>query len=372
MEQLHRQLVLNKAEDWQACYCWGIESLGDGLTLCDQTQRGVVCLRGLDSTEKGFLWSRLSLDCRMDQDSLIRAYAYAADETALGDFPSVEQYLASLEPGTAEAQAALDRLFELVGQDEDCIIDRSGRYLWLMLEFISTGMPPSLTAIRLQMSGDHMIDYLPAIYQDSGGFTKRFLSIFDSLLMDMERSIYDLPARFDYESASGQMLEYLGRWMCIEPEEGPGETLVSRIRTARKDYENLYTVQGIKRSVRRLVGKEPIIIESADVDPNKPGCANSALYRKLYGEDPYRFFILLPEDVFRSRAQMEHFLGRMQGLVPAGIEFELVLLKRCIQLDGHTYLGVNTTVSGYTPVVIDENTTIRYDTMIGGTEVEGR
>lgn len=372
MEQLHRQLVLNKAEDWQTPYRWGIVPKQDGLTLAAQTQRGVVCLQGLDSGEKGFAWTRLSLDCHMPQDSLIRIYAYAADVLPYGDFSTVEEYLARLEPGTAASEQALAQLFAPVGQDTECLLGQSGRYLWLMLEFMAAGPPPELLAARLQISGDHMVDYLPAIYQGEGDFTKRFLSIFDSILMDMERSIYDLPARFDYENASGPMLEYLAQWMCMEPDDGPPETLVSRIRTAQADYESLYTVQGVKRSVERLTGRRPIIIESADVDPNRPGCANSALYRRLYGENPYQFFILLPEDAFKSRAQMERFLTRMGGLIPAGTQFELVLLKRCIQLDRHTYLGVNTMVGGYTPVVIDENTTIRYDTMIGGNEVEGR
>ncbi len=372
MEQLHRQLVLNKAEDWQPSYLWRLVPQGDGLTLAPGAQRGVVCLRRVDSGEKGFRWGRLSLDCQMDRDSLVHLYAYTADVATYGDFPTVEQYLSSLSPGTLETREALAAMFTPVGQNQECILDQSGRYLWLMLEFIAAGTPPILQAVRLQMSGDHMVDYLPAIYQESGTFTKRFLSIFDSIFMDMEREIYHLPARFDYESASGQMLEYLAEWMCVDPQEGPPETLADRIRTAQQDYEDLYTVRGIKRSVQRLVGREPIIIESADMDPNRPGCVHSALYRRLYGEDPYRFFILLPEDVFKSRIQMETFLSRMQGLIPAGTQFELVLLKRCIQLDGHTYLGINTVVSGYIPVVIDENTTIRYDTMIGGNEVEGR
>ena len=352
MKRLQRQLVLNKAEDWRAAYCWGVVPEGDGLTLAPGARRGVICLWGLDSGETGFYWGRASLDCRLAQDSLIRTRAYAADAAPYGDYATLEAYLASLAPGAPEAEEALEALFTPV--------------------FFASGPAPGLEALRLHMAGDHMVDYLPAIYRENGDFTKRFLSIFDSIMMDMEQAIYDLPARFDYENTSGPMLEYLADWMCVGTEEGGGETLADRIRTAQADYESLYTVAGIKRSVRRLTGQTPLLIESADVDPNRPDCANSALYRRLYGENPYQFFILLPEDAFHSRAQMEAFLERMQRLIPAGTEFELVLLKRCVQLDRHTYLGVNTMVSDYVPVVIDENTTIHYDTMIGGNEVEGR
>lgn len=56
----------------------------------------------------------------------------------------------------------------------------------------------------------------------------------------------------------------------------------------------------------------------------------------------------------------------MQGLIPAGMSLELVLLKQCVQLDWHTYLGINSRVGSYVPAVIDENVTIHYDTTIGG------
>lgn len=367
MQRLHRRLVLNKREDWRPLYQAGVVLDGDALTLAQGERRGFVCLPALDSGEQGFAWGRLSLDCELALDSVIRTRAYASDTPQVEGFASMEAYLASLGP-----EAAGSALFAPAGRGDDCYIDQSGRYLWLMLEFMASGRPPRLNAVRAHLSGDHMIDYLPAIYRRDGGFTKRFLSIFDSILMDMEQAVYDLPARFDYETASGRMLAYLAQWMCVEAGDGPPDTLAQRIRTAQADYESLYTVEGVRRSVRRLTGREPILIESADVDPNRPGCANSALYRRLYGENPYQFFILLPEDTFSTRARMEAFLSRMRELIPAGTEFELVLLKRCVQLDRHTYLGVNTMVSDYVPVVIDENTTIHYDTMIGGNQVEGR
>ena len=49
MKRLQRQLVLNKAEDWRAAYCWGVVPEGDSLTLAPGARRGVICLWGLDS-----------------------------------------------------------------------------------------------------------------------------------------------------------------------------------------------------------------------------------------------------------------------------------------------------------------------------------
>ena len=47
-----------------------------------------------------------------------------------------------------------------------------------------------------------------------------------------------------------------------------------------------------------------------------------------------------------------------------------MLLKKCIQLDWHAYLGINSVVGSYVPAAIDENTTIHFDTMIGGHDIE--
>lgn len=366
MRTLNQQLVFCKREDWQIALLDGVAFSGDSLELLPGRTGGYACLCAIDSGEKGFLWGRLTLTCELKQDSMLLMHAYAADVRQYGDYKQLDSYLASLAPGSPDTRAALGGLYRPVGRGDDCYIGQAGRYLWLMIEWASSGGPLRLDALRLSIKGDHMMDYLPAIYHKEGDFTRRFLSIFDSIVMDMERGIYELPALFDFESAPADMLGCLAEWMCVDTEGQSREQVIAALRTARRDYEELYTPGGICRQVRRLTGKEPILIESADVDPNAPGCVHSELYRRLYGENPYRFFLLMAEDIFESRAQMELFLERMQTLIPAGTEFELVLLKRCVQLDRHTYLGINAFVSDFVPVVIDENTTIHYDTMIGG------
>ncbi len=370
MKRTHSRLFRNKQEDYLALYCDNIVCEQSTLTLASGIMRGVICFHAIDSLEKGFEWGRMSLKYDERRDSMIRIYAYASDSKAYGVHDELDHYLSELQPGSMETNAALNGIYNHVGEGAECILDVSGRYLYVMLEFLSSGAMPILEGMSFSFRGDHMVDYLPSIYRTNGGFTKRFLSIFDSMSMDMERKIYDLPGRFDYEYARGEMLEYLANWMCVDEEDASKEVLLHRIRNAVEDYETMYTRHGIERTVQRLTGKKPLIIESAWVDPNLKTCINSKLYRDLYGDDPYRFFILLPEDAFGTREDMDRFVLLMQERIPVGTYFELVLLKRCVQLDRHTYLGVNTMVSDFVPVMIDESKTIHYDTMIGGNEVE--
>jgi phage tail-like protein len=315
----------------------------------------------MDSGETGYHWGRLSLGCHLPPDTLIRTYAYAADTKLCGHGPDLGRYLEGLGPAAA---AAAGELFTPAGSSEDFYLDRTGRYLWLFFELISSGEAPAMYSLGLHMGGDHMADYLPAVYRSSD-FTKRFVSLFDSFFMDLEREIERLPARFDYESAEENLLRDLAEWVCVEHAGLAPPEIRARIRTALEDYEDLYTLRGVKRSVARLTGREPFIIENADVDPNSPDCPDSALYRKLYGENPFKFVILLGEDCFQGHGEVEAFLKKMRGLIPANTEFELVTLKYCTQLDWHTYLGVNSVVGSYVAAVIDENAAIHYDTTIG-------
>ena len=368
MKNIHKQLVIRRREDWVLCLSHGIKRDGDYISLDDGMSFGIFCLKAIDGGENGYIWTRLSLECVMPEDSTKRVYAYASDTKFYDSNPDFDDYLAHIEgPG---ARKALGRIFSPVGAGDDFCVNMQGRYIWLMFEFIASNLPPRLEVLRIQISGDHMIDYLPEIYKKNGDFTKRFLSVFDSLFMDMEREIYNLPARLNFEETDNDMLRFLAWWVCIEPADLSRSAIIERIRSASGDYESMYTVAGIARSVHRLCSRKPIIIESADVDPNGPGCIHSDIYRRLYGENPHKFFILLEEDCFSSRAASEKFIKDMRMLIPAYTEFELVLLKRCVRLDWHTYLGVNTVVSNYSTVVIDENTAINYDSTIGGNDVE--
>ena len=361
---VQKKLVLCCHEQWLGGQFCGIEPWDDGLRLDSaRFMSGLCCLPVIDSAENGFCWGRILIDAELPQDSALRVYAHASDDHSWNDgWPEID--------GTEDAARAMRKRFGLpVAESGDFLLRASGRYLWLLLELAAAGTDsPTIRKVTVRMAGDHMIDYLPAIYQEDD-FTRRFLSIFNSMFLDMEDSICALPGRMDYESADPEMLHYLASWVCVEDGTEPS-ALADRIAGALSDYETQYTLGGIRRSVRRLTGREPWIIEHFSVSSNRADCRNPELYRRLYGGDPYRFFVLLREGTFPNRQAMEEFRRRMEELVPAGTSMELVLLKQSIQLDWHTYLGINSAVGGYVPLAIDETMTIHYDTTIGGASHE--
>ncbi len=366
MNPTQKRLVLCCREQWMSGRFDHIELWEDGLRLdYDRAASGRYYLSGIDSGEQGFRWGRVVVDAQLPPDTALRVYAYASDHRGWGDWPDLDKVLqAGREEDTAELQAVFGAP---AAESGDFYIKGAGRYLWLAFELAATGaVPPVIRKVTIWMGSDHMTDYLPAIYQEDD-FTHRFLSIFDSMFLDMETAISQLPKRMDYENTDPEMLAYLASWVCAEGEES---VLRERIATALPDYESQYTTEGVKRSVWRLTGKKPYLIEHFDVSPNRQDCRNPELYQRLYGEDPNRFFILLEDGIFTSREAAELFRRRMERLIPAGTSMELILLKQCIQLDWHTYLGINSRVGGYVPATIDESTTIHYDTTIGGVSHE--
>ena len=361
MSETQAYLTLCCHEQWEQGKLWQTGCQGDSLVLLPGAFTGTVCLAPVDSGEPGFLWSRVRLVGELPREGGVRVYARASDRP---DWPQWE----ALELNGGCPQAVRELFGPSAGADTDLWLTCSGRYLWLAVEFNASGAArPRLDSLSLRMSGDHMVDYLPAIYRGED-FTYRYLSIYNTMFQDMEAAIDDLPRLLDFNSAPPEMLAFLARWLCVDPEEG-GD-LRARLPHVLEEYESMYTPAGVARTTERLTGKRPWIIEHFAVDPNDPGCKNPALYRRLYGDDPYRFFLLLPNDTFSDQRELERFLDRMRELTPAGTTLELVLLKPCVQLDWHTYLGINSQISGYIPAAINEKVTIHYDTTIGGADHE--
>ena len=369
MGPIQAQMVFCCAEQWMGGHFYQVEPWGDGLRLdSGRANVGVYCLPAVDSGENGFVWGRAAVEADLPPDTALRVYAYASDQRGWGQWDDLDQGIRALE---GDPLPALRELFGPAGEGGDLLLPCQGRYLWLAFELTATGAAsPVIRSLRLWMRGDHMVDYLPAIYQEED-FTRRFLSIFNSMYADMERAIEGLPGRMDYEHTGGELLRYLASWICVQPAE-PEERLRARIRTALPDYEVRYTVEGVRSSIRRLTGREPILIEHFQVSPNRPDCGDPEVYRRLYGEDPYRFFVLLPEDTFSSQRERQQFQRDMEDLIPAGMTMQMVQLRSCVQLDWHTYLGVNSRVGGYVPAAIDEQVTIHYDTTIGGANYGSR
>lgn len=350
------------AEHWSGGIYRSIDRCGDSLQLSDDAFEGFAILPPLDSGESDFRWGRVKLSLFLPKDSAVRIYARADDDPEWAGWQELSE--------SEYVPLAVRELFgEAKASCGDVWLSEKGRWLWLAIALSSSGAEkPRLDAVRILAESDHMVDYLPAVYQGQD-FTYRYLSIFTAMFHDLEETIELSRRQLDPAAADPDMLYYLAHWLCAD-RNLPEAELRKVLPQVIDEYETMYTVSGIQRSVERLTGKVPWIIEHFAVDPNDPSCSDPELYRRLYGDDPYRFFLLLPQGTFSEQRQMEQFLEQLEELVPAETTPELVLLKPGVQLGWHSYLGINSQVGEYVTAVIDELVTIHYDTTIGGEDHE--
>lgn len=367
MRKKQQRLVWCLREQWLPALRCSMELREDAIVLdAARYGAGIVCLPAADSGETGYEWGRVTLSCTLPRGSSMQVYAFAGDSEE-NFWPKLQAAWAGSEEDYGRAQHKVAHAFgQPLGAGTDLLVEQKGRYLWLAVEFFSGSKEDvSLDKVVFWMGGDRMTDYLPAIYRGDRT-TERFLAIFNSMMQDMEQRIDSLPALLDYENNSEEMLRYLAGWLCLDGRNADAAQLRRWISTAMEDGQTLYTPAGICRMVKRLTGHRPVLVEYERVDPNSPACCDRETCRRLFGEDPYRFFILLEEDAFQTREQADNFMKRMREYIPAHMEMELVLLHRNIRLGGHSYLGVNSVVGGYVPAAIDESTTIHFNTIIGG------
>lgn len=372
MRKIRSIRTMCKCSDWAKGAFWNTELSGDEICLDGkQFSSGFVCLPVIDSQENGFRWNRVKIQCVLPEDCLLQVRCIALDELEnpkeYRDFgiANIDSFVQNLPYEEKPMNVASALFGDVVARGPDFLLGKKGRYLYIMIELASaSGQTPRISEVSVYMFGDNMTDYLPSIYHEDD-FTRRFMSIFDSVHADMEQEIDSFSNYLDAEQTTCDMLSYMASWLCVDATGKNRETLLKQMQSSVSEYETMYTVRGVQNSVQKLIGETAMIIEAKDVDPNDPRCREPELYRRLYGEDLRKFFILLHENVFQNREQLDEFLEDMRVRVPAGVDMKLVLLKGCVQLDRHTYLGLNTVIQGYTPITIDDNSTIQY-AMIGG------
>ncbi len=350
------------AERWKGGVYLSMEPWGDGLQLAADAFEGAALLPPLDSGESDFRWGRVKLTIALPRDASVQIFARASDDPAWDAWRNLRR--------NGRVSETVRTLFgPPKASGSDVWLPDTGRWLWLAVCVACGGTEkPRLDAVRVMAAGDHLTDYLPAIYQKQE-FGYRYLSVFTAMFQDLEERIQLSRRQLDPGAADPDMLRYLAHWLCAE-ENLSEQELRDVLPQVIDEYETMYTVRGIQRTVKRLTGQIPVVIEHFQVDPNDPTCGNPELNRRLYGDDPYRLFLLLPQGTFSNQRQIEVFLNRLREFIPAEVTPELVILKPGVQLDLHTYLGNNTRIGEHIAAVIDESMTIYNDTTIGGEDHE--
>ena len=378
MNRSRLYITLNRPSEWQRCLLDGMEISG-GSIVTSEGRTGCTMITGsVDSTEHGFLWRSLEISVSAGENTVVRVSAYAADSTVIGcdGIPrELDSLLRDETVPAAERLKLTEGLFTpLYTNCTDGPVGLHGRYIWIRLDIIMLDRQPvRLSRIKLLLKSESMMDHLPEAYRaedGENGFMTRFMSIFDSIFFDMDQRIAKARSSLDYRTARGEMLRYLAGWVTDETSAYlSDEQLREKIRHAVSEYRMTGTRRGLSEWISREYGVTPNIIEYFSVRKLAAEGGDREVYQRLFGSDPYKFYILLPEKTFADTREANLFTERLKNRIPAYTEAEVVVLKRNVVLEQHTYLGVNSVLSGYVCAEADAGS-ITGDIILGGSNDE--
>lgn len=372
-------ITLNRASEWQRCLLHGLEISENRIVPAAEGSVCTMITGSIDSAEHNFRWRSLLIDATLGENIVMQVSAFASDTTTVQlDDRAVEldSYLTDSSVDVQERMDTVEKLFvPLFNNCFDGPISLKGRYIWLRLRFVILQRRElCVNKIKLLLKGEQMLDYLPSTYREEdgeNGFLSRFLAMFDSIFFDMDDEIARSAEMLDYRIAKGDMLRYLSDWLCIEDVAYiPEERLRERIKRTVEEYRSI----GVKRSligwIENEYGVTPNIIEYFSVKKMVNSGKDKEVYHRLFGDNPYKFFVLLPEKTFTDVHEANLFMEKLKCRIPAYTEFEVVLVRNNTILDKYTFLGVNSMLSGYSYAHTDVGTRISNEIILGGSNDE--
>ncbi|GEM_PF-1217059 len=127
---------------------------------------------------------------------------------------------------------------------------------------------PVLEQAKVYYPHSSLIRYLPSLYQDdseSKDLLERFLSVFETELLETEEMIDRIPALFDPMAVPEELLSWLASWLSLDLYELLGEKNREFLLKAMALYQKKGTVSGLGSLVSFLTGKTCGVREYANL-----------------------------------------------------------------------------------------------------------
>ncbi len=368
--------VLNRRSDWEENS--SIENLGfeeDTLTALNTSgENGYYISSAFDSLQAETVWHRMRLDAKIPQNTQVKIRIYASDSlyAKIPDLVSygdperlLDEYLLDDEVRPQRKVALFDYLGAKTFENPEDIVlfEFKGRYLWICIEVIRYSEElVRLHELKIEFPRICFVDYLPQIYR--GGtqknfFLARFISIFQSLYVDLEDQIDNMPRMFDPKTVDAKFLEWLTEWFSVEDSYIWGE---EKLRIFLKNAVKLYKMKGTKQAISTVVkiymGITPIIVEQFDVVQNDFYESSKEYIENLFGENGYTFSVIIKTDKVISSETYIELIKLINRFKPIDTICNLVILNNEIYLDHHCYLGINSYAARNENIVLDDDSDI--------------
>lgn len=223
-----------------------------------------------------------------------------------------------------------------------------GRYLIIKIKFQSDPQrkkSPVLNFIKVFFPKKTYLQYLPAIYQEdkeSKDILERYLSIFQTILEDIEDKIEKTHLLIDPETTRGEFLNWLSSWVGLIREERWSEEKWRKfLGKAIEFFKMRGTREGLSNLIELFTGEKPIIIEPFQLECEKKPLELSR----------FSFCVLLKPKQVKNYQEFEAVKRIVALWKPAHTEGKTVLLKEKMLLGDLLYLGINTYLNPPEPIL---------------------
>ena len=360
-----KHFMFNRPDDW----AWqgrtdGLEALPEGLTL-REGGKGIYTSFALDTLENETVWHRMRMSAQIPGNASLRMLLYCSDSKLVpadrglpGDL-DLDDWLASPDTSPGDRESFFRTCAQQVceGQEDALLYGLKGRYLWVCLILLNYGYEElSVQSLKLEFPRTAFIDYLPQVYRGAdsvNSFLARFLSVFQSVYVDLEDDMDLAPVRFDPAAAPTEFLRWLAEGLAVSDSFLWSE---EQLRELLRRVVRLYRWKGTRTALCEVVelytGHRPWVVEQFEA-------ANCALWQReretlqlLYGEDGSSFTLLLPPGRYDADSCAK-LLKIIEQFKPIDAVCNLVILEDAIALGRHCYLGVNSRIGGSEALVLE-------------------
>lgn len=360
----------------------------------DGSFRGTYISRPVDSQESDTVWHRLIINGNFVKGTQIEFFYHASDEKLSG------AEIKALDPKRWKICISETSAVQGYEKRDSLFLDRAeGRYLWFKIILSGTEeTSPLVTSIGIFFPRASYINYLPAIYREetySKDLLERFLSIFESIIFEIDYTIENIDRFFDTCNAPPEFLSWLASWLAVPVDEDWTEEKKRLfIRHAASLYKKRGTREGLSESIELFTGIKPLIVENFRINlplegkkslpytgedmiffpPNearvKIGDREENLVNVLFGTEKFVFTVFL-----KSPGIDTGTLKRIRRIIdeqkPAHTCYNLKMLEPWFYLDMHTYLGINTALTE-PEFILGKETVIGRDTVLSDEEKAGQ
>ena len=343
---------------------WRLSNYSSNTKVCDNTLRfmpdfgtgSVFFSHSLDSIENNMSWGTFKVISKVSQNSKIVFKFFASDSKDVvvpieGQFKklNMDKFLRSDTNFNIKIEV-FDKLGALKFENPKYapLFGLKGRYLWFCIE--STGVvdePTVVKELEITFPNLNFVEYLPEIYQkfSPDSFMYRYMYIFQSIYLDTEKIIDNIPENFEPIYANKEFLSWICRWFKVDYSIWNQDKIRFLMYRLVEIFKSKGTKASILNMVENYIGEKPIIVEKFRICENDFYEKEKTIIDNLFGKNNFFFTVIIVNSNLKSNEEYINLIKIIKDLIPIDAICNLVVLSKNISLGYHSYIGINSYIS---------------------------